>query len=168
MSKTLSRKKTDQMMDIAQLYVEQGGEEPIDLAKLAIFAINNDHWEKKDLSSLRMQICKREFSRAFREQYHQDPQGRSARTYHAVSHSDNESGQQTFWDDMRRAPAEHMEAAFQQRRSQIVGDCTQLSTDVESWNDNNTVGGGFQLLLDFTDDVAERSQPTEYDPKRPR
>ncbi len=168
MQKTHSRKKSDQMMDIAQLYVEQGGEEPIDLTKLALFAINHGHWSKGDLASLRTQICKREFSRAFREQYHNDPQGRQVRTYHAVLRSDVDSEQKTFWDDMRRAPEEHMEVAFQQRRSQIVGGCTQLKTDVDSWNDNNAAGGDFQFELDFTEDVAERTQPTEYQPNKPR
>jgi hypothetical protein len=59
--------------------------------------------------------------------------------------------------------------AFQQRRSQIVGDCRQLKTDVDSYNDNNTHKGHYQLPLDFTWDVAEREQPTTYTPKpKPR
>jgi hypothetical protein len=163
MPSALSRKKSDQMMEIAQLYIEAGGEEPIDLDKLANFAIDKGYWQKGNLASLRVQLCKREFSKAFRDQHHSDPQGRQVRTWHAAVNKSGEQG--TFWGDIRSAPEEHMEVAFQQRRSQIVGDCTQLKTDVDSWNDNNTHGGSFQLILDFTDDAEERQQPTKYVPK---
>ena len=165
---TMIRKKSLQMMDIARLYIESGGAEPIDLGRLADFAIDNGHWSKTNLATLRKQICKKKFSRAFREQYHTDSQGRHVRTYHAVLKNEGEGKQRTFWDDMRRASEEHMEITFHQRRTQIVGDCTQLKIDVDSWNDNNSVGGNFQLLLDFTEDAAERTQPTTYRPQQPR
>jgi hypothetical protein len=48
-----------------------------------------------------------------------------------------------------------MEPSFQQRRQGIVGDCRQLKTDVESYNDNQNKGELIQLILDFTDDMAE-------------
>jgi hypothetical protein len=37
--------------------------------------------------------------------------------------------------------------------SGIVGD--QLKTDVDSYNDNQNKGEALQLVLDFTDDMAE-------------
>ena len=50
-----------------------------------------------------------------------------------------------------------MEKAFGQRREQIIGDCVQLRTDVEVYNDMNSgKHPAIQLVLDFTDDVAER------------
>jgi len=36
-----------------------------------------------------------------------------------------------------------------------VGDCRQLKTDVDSYNDNQNTGEPIQLVLDFTDDMAE-------------
>lgn len=59
------------------------------------------------------------------------------------------------WGDMRSAPRQHMQPAFQQRRQQIVGDCRQLKTDVDSYNDNYNMGELIQLSLDFTRDVTE-------------
>lgn len=162
------RKVTDQMMEIVGLYVEAGGEEPVDLAKLAKFAIERGHWNRGDTDDLRMQLCKRQFSRAFREQHHSDPQKRYVRTYHATKTKAGDGKQTTLWGDVRTAQPEHMDVAFQQRRSQIVGDCTQLRNDVDSFNDNNTFGAHFQLELDFTDDAAERLQPVKYQPKNPR
>ena len=48
-----------------------------------------------------------------------------------------------------------MHIALQQRRQQIVGDCRQLKTDVDSYNENRKPNQPIQLVLDFTEDVAE-------------
>jgi hypothetical protein len=48
-----------------------------------------------------------------------------------------------------------MRIAFQQRRKQIVGDCRQLKNDVDSFNENVNPGPPIQLVLDFTQDIAE-------------
>lgn len=56
---------------------------------------------------------------------------------------------------MRRAPREHMEIAFQQKRQQIVGDCRQLKWDMDSYNDNHNVGEEIQMIFDFTLDLEE-------------
>jgi len=48
-----------------------------------------------------------------------------------------------------------MAIAFQQRRQQIVGDCRQLKTDVDSYNENRNDGVPINLVLDFTQDVEE-------------
>lgn len=61
----------------------------------------------------------------------------------------------TLWEDFRTADPKHMKIAFQQRRQQIVGDCRQLKTDVDSYNENAKSEKLVQLVLDFTDDVAE-------------
>jgi hypothetical protein len=49
-----------------------------------------------------------------------------------------------------------MEKAFAQRREQVIGDCLQLQIDVEAYNAMNHAEKPIQLILDFTDDVAER------------
>ena len=57
------------------------------------------------------------------------------------------------------APHEHMEKAFAQRREHIVGECTQLNTDVVVYNDmNEGKVPEIQIILDFSEDVAERQQ----------
>lgn len=58
--------------------------------------------------------------------------------------------QQTFWDDIRGASRTHMQVSLQQRRDQIVGDCKQLKTDMDSYNDNVNVGEPIQMVFDFT------------------
>jgi hypothetical protein len=154
------------MLEIMRMYVANGGAVPINLDELATFAIENGHWDKGGIRNLRLKLCKRDFSQALREQYHTDPQGRHVRTFYAKMEYGGEGRQQTFWSDMRTADAEFVLPAFMQRRTRIVGDCRQLKVDVDSYNDNNNHGGYYQLPLDFTEDVAEREQPTKYVPIR--
>ncbi len=93
--------------------------------------------------------------KALREEYIIDDQGRRVRSKHAATII-NDDGQLTLWDDIRTASEEFMAIAFQQRRRGIVADCKQIKTDVDSYNDNNTHGGHFQLSLDFRRDVEEQ------------
>ena len=84
--------------------------------------------------------------------------GRRYRVNHAVR-SVKEGKQQSFWAIMGFAPHEHMERAFAQRREHIVCECVQLDTDVAVYNDmNKGKAPEIQIILDFTEDVAERLQ----------
>lgn len=93
---------------------------------------------------------------ALRDEIQTDHQGRRYRVNHAMRVTRG-GAQYTFWAVMGYAPHEHMERAFGQRREQIIGDCVQLRTDVDVYNDmNRGKRPEIQLPLDFTDDVAER------------
>ena len=52
----------------------------------------------------------------------------------------------------------------QQRRRGVLGDCKQLKTDVDSYNDNNAHGAHIQMSFDFEPDLKELEQDTEYNP----
>jgi hypothetical protein len=80
--------------------------------------------------------------------------GRRYRTKHAVRITRG-GVQYSLWADIDAAPRSHMERAFAQRRQQIVGDCFQLRTDVDVYNDNHPDALPLQLVLDFTRDVEE-------------
>ncbi len=107
-----------------------------------------------------------QMSSALRDEYQTDDQGRRYRINHAVRVTKG-GVQQTFWAVMGFAPHDHMEKAFTQRREQIVGDNLQLKIDVDVYNDlNKGKHPPIQLVLDYTDDVAEReamlkAQPVE-------
>jgi hypothetical protein len=97
-----------------------------------------------------------EMAHALREEYATDAYGRRYRVNHAVRVTKN-GVQYTFWAMLGYALHPHMEKAFAQRREQIVGDCDQLRTDVDAYNDmNRGKQPEIQMVLDFTDDVAER------------
>jgi hypothetical protein len=94
-----------------------------------------------------------------REDYFTDPQGRLVRAKHAAKIT--KGGRQlTLWGDMRTEDHRFMATAFQNRRQQIIGDCRQLKLDVDSYNENRKPEKPYQLILDFTDDVAEAEAVT--------
>jgi hypothetical protein len=96
-----------------------------------------------------------DMSRALREEYATDRLGRRYRVNHAVRVTKG-GIQLTMWAIIGNAPRAHMQKAFIQRREQIVGDCVQLSTDVEVYNDINKEQPPIPMLFDFRDDIAER------------
>ena len=107
-----------------------------------------------------------QMSNALREEYATDSQGRRYRVNHAATIT-KAGVQYTFWAAMGYAPHEHMERAFTQRREQIVGDNLQLKIDVDVYNDmNHGKRPEIQLVLDYTDDVAERQEIMKMPPKR--
>lgn len=101
-----------------------------------------------------------DMARALREEYATDSSGRRYRVNHAVRVTKG-GVQYTFWAQMGYAEHPHMVQAFAQRREQIVGDCLQLKIDVDAYNGVNTKNPPVQLVLDFTDDIAERLHDDE-------
>jgi len=99
-----------------------------------------------------------QMAQALRDEVATDSKGRRYRVNHAVKIT--KSGvQHTFWAVMGFASHEHMEKAFAQRRDQIIGDCYHLKVDVDVYNElRGEAIGKVQLVLDFTDDVAEREE----------
>lgn len=57
---------------------------------------------------------------------------------------------------------EEAESALKYGRKLIVGDCKQLKTSVDSYNDNNKHGKYVEISFDFSVDMAESEQSTVY------
>jgi len=96
-----------------------------------------------------------DMARALREEYAVDRDGRRYRVNHAFRA--NRSGVQlTMWARLGESAPEYVHRALIQRREQIVGDCFQLKVDVDVFNNIYKDREPLQLVLDFTDDVAER------------
>ena len=96
-----------------------------------------------------------DMAKALREEYGVDERGRRYRKNHAVRIT-RAGVQLTMWAMLGSAERQHMQKAFVQRREQIVGDCVQLATDVEVYNDMNKNQPPIQMLMDFRDDIEER------------
>ena len=141
-----------QLQRIAEDYRKAGQEWPATAHDIAGWAIREGRWQpsRSDMISQ----CADQIARAMREEYIIDPQGRKVRAKH-VAREKRDGGQVALWDDIRTADRQHMMLALQQRRQQIVGDCRQLKTDVDSYNENGNKGVPIQIVLDFTEDVAE-------------
>lgn len=101
-----------------------------------------------------------DISQVFREDYRTDRNGQRYRAMHAVRSKKGDKSM-SLWADMddERAPRTHFVKSFAQRRQQIVGDCFQLKTDVDVYNDKNSNQPPIQMQLDFTLDVEELQLP---------
>jgi hypothetical protein len=143
----------EQLQRVWQLYEENHGRAAASARDVVVWGVSRGlislaHRDPYD------QLAE-DMSRALREQYGIDAKGRRYRINHAVRIYKN-GVQLTFWAMMSYADRPHMEKAFTQRREQIVGDCCQLRTDVDVYNDLHPDGSPLPLILDFTHDVEER------------
>ena len=152
MAQLLAKTKAHSLRQIVQQYRDTGQEWPATARQIAAWAYSTGRWEPCPTSVITK--CAEEISRAMREEYYVDPQGRTVRTKHAAPPK-GEGKQQMFWDDIRTADPEHMEGSLRLRRNQIAGECTQLKRDQDSYNDNNSFGAEIQLSFDFKKDVIE-------------
>jgi len=114
--------------------------------------------------------CAKELAEAMRLKMERDPQGRTVRAKHCAKISEMDARgklvQKTLWFDRSAAP-DLMHRSLQQRRGGILGDCKQLKTDQDSYNDNNPFGATIQMSFNFEPDLSDLEQDTEYNPQRP-
>jgi hypothetical protein len=143
---------TEQLQKIVADYRSTGQPWPATAHEMAEWAIAQEKWHPQH--GLMIRKCAEEIAAAMREEYLTDPQGRRVRTKHVARYGEGKS-QIPLWEDIRTASREHMEIAFQQRRQQILGDCRQLKTDVDSYNENYSAAAPIQTVFDFTEDLAE-------------
>jgi hypothetical protein len=143
---------SEQLQQIANRYMQETGTTAVTAREIGAWAIQKGLWAPQPAALIRQ--CAEELSRAMREEYVTDPQGRRVRAKH-VATVDRAGEQMPLWADIRTASREHMGIAFQQRRQQIVGDCKQLKADVDSYNENYNSGEAIQTVFDFTEDIEE-------------
>lgn len=140
------------LQKLADEYFLEAGKDAATTKEIAFWAIQNRKWEAPP--DVILSKCREDFAKALREQYISDEHGRPVRAKHVARIREGQE-QIYLWADIRTAPRRHMEVAFQQRRQQIVGDCSQLKRDVDFYNAANSDERPIQLMLDFRDDIAE-------------
>jgi hypothetical protein len=162
---------SESLQQIAQKYREAAEPWPATARQMARWAYRRKLWEPQEKNIIGQ--LARDLARALREEYYTDPKGRRVRTKHAARLADDGlldgdgsalTQQRVFWADIRTDDPKHLEAALKQRRMGIVGDCKQLRTDVDSFNDFHPSGRKIQMIFNFEDDLAEMDEPTEYQP----
>ena len=142
----------EQLQRIVRNYREDGQRWPASSRAVAAWAISQNLWQPQRGALINQ--CAEQISRALREEYITDPQGRRVRTKHSAR-VEEDGEQLVLWDDIRTASRSHMRIAFQQRRHQIVGDCHQLKMDADSFNENQYPAHPIQISFDFTRDLEE-------------
>lgn len=103
----------------------------------------------------RVSIC-RHIGRAMGLEHVRDRKGRSVRKYYSARVREN--GQLVMkWDDLN-APRPFMEVSAANRRNQILGECRQLRTDMDSYSDRQCPDKPIQIDFNFNIDLEELGQ----------
>jgi hypothetical protein len=146
--------KNEKLQEIWHSYDAKKEHRPTSAREAAEWAVHEGLLELPDIDPY--DVLAGQMSTALRDEYQIDDKGRRYRVNHAVRVTKG-GVQYTFWAVLGFAPHAHMERAFAQRREQIIGDNLQLKTDVDVYNDmNQGKHPAIQLVLDYTDDIAER------------
>ena len=142
---------------IGRFEKEKGATGLLDPHEIAAWAYENG-LHKPNVKTI-IDAIAADIAQFFREQYRVAPSGMHYRAMHAVK---NKVGNKTawLWADMDdpNAKREHFVRSFADRRRQIVGDCVQLKTDVDVYNEKNSTMPKIQMIMDFTEDVKELQQ----------
>jgi hypothetical protein len=144
----------EQLLRIVEDYRATGGPWPATKDEMAEWAVANDRYQLTH--GMAVSQCAEKIARAMRLEHVTDRKGRSVRKYYAARIREN--GQLTMrWDDWN-AERPFMEIATANRRNQILGECRQLKSDVDSYNDRRCPGDPIQVAFDFTMDLEELEQ----------
>ena len=143
---------TQQMIDVFDRYAAEVDALPAPLEDVAQWAVMNGLY-RPNLKTV-VQLCRDDMANALRQDKRIDEEGRTYRAKLAVRTSIG-GMQLSLWADADLAPRSFIERSFDQQRRQIAGVCYQLKQSVDHFNFARGGDNPMQLVLDFTDDVAE-------------
>lgn len=159
-------KSNERLQKVWHIYEDGREHKPASAREAAEWAVAEGLLELPEIDPY--DVLAEQMATALREEYGTDEKGRRYRINHAVRVTTS-GVQYTFWAIMGYAPHDHMEKAFGQRREIIIGNSVQLKTDVDVYNDmNRGVRPEIQIVMDFTDDVAERQQLQQMQARKPK
>lgn len=148
------------MQAIFDRYTEEVDSSPVSLDNVAAWAIEHGLYRPQPRDVVK--LCREALAESLRQERRIDAKGRKYRAKHSVR--TNIGGVQlSLWADIDNAPRSFMEKSFSQRRKAIADDCFQVKQDVDHFNDENPTELPIQIVLDFTDDVAEMEAAARHD-----
>lgn len=144
----------EQLVKIVEDYRATGNPWPATRAQIAEWAVAHDRYELT--RGMAISQCAERIGKAMGLEHVTDRKGRSVRKYYAARL--REDGQIVMkWDDWDAA-RDFMEVAAANRRNQILGECRQLSTDMESYSDRHCPEARIQIDFNFNLDLEELAQ----------
>ncbi|HCL66104.1 MAG TPA: hypothetical protein DIC56_14975 [Rhizobium sp.] len=151
---------SEQMQAIFDRYTDEVDSSPVSLDNVAAWAIEQGLYRPAPRDVVK--LCREALAESLRQEKRVDSKGRKYRAKHSVR--TNIGGVQlSLWADIDNAPRSFMEKSFSQRRKSIVDDCFQVKQDIDHFNDENPDELPIQIVLDFTDDVAEMEAALRHD-----
>ena len=159
----MKKVKVKTVKDLQSVYKEWEALHPdqdLDMRAVAEWAYATGRWEPPDYDPIK--DCARALSRAAREEYYTDPQGREIRRRQSYVYVDEFGQKRWMFADIISASPEKISRSLQRRRRAALGDIIQLDKDRRSYNENNPYGAEIQMSFNFDEDLLELDQPEEY------
>jgi hypothetical protein len=147
----------EQLLRIVEDYRAAGQPWPATREQVAEWAVANEKYQLTRGMAVRQ--CAERIAKAMRLEHVKDPKGRSVRKYYSARIL--EDGQLKMkWDDWD-AERPFMEVSTANRRNQILGECRQLKSDVDSYNERRCPENPLQTDFNFNVDLEELEQLDE-------
>lgn len=143
---------SEQMQAIFDRFTEEVSADPVSLDDVAAWAIERGLYRPAPRDILK--VCRDALADSLRQEKRVDAKGRKYRAKHSVR-TWIEGQQLSLWADIDAAPRSFLEKSFSQRRKAIADDCFQIKQDVDHFNDEHPGEEPIQMIINFTDDVAE-------------
>lgn len=144
----------EQLVRIVEDYRAAGQPWPATAEQMAEWAVAQERFQIT--RGMAISQCKEKIARAMRLEHVIDKKGRSVRRYYAARLREN--GQLSIkWDDLN-AERPFMEVSAANRRNQILGECRQLKSDVDSYNERRCPDQPIQTDFNFNVDLEELEQ----------
>lgn len=147
----------EQMQRLWGKYEELHGREPNTIQDCFDWAYRAGLWKPRPLDISK--IFNKEMADALRQETRIDESGRKYRAKICIKEKTG-GVQMTLWADADKASEKFVKTSVQQRRNSVIGDCHKLKQDVEHFNEFRNPDKPINLILDFTDDVAEHEALT--------
>jgi hypothetical protein len=147
----------DQILKIVEDYREAGMPWPASKTEIGEWAVANDRYQLTRGMAINQAADK--IGRAMGLDHVRDKKGRSIRRYYSARVREN--GQLVMkWDDYN-ASRPFMEVSSANRRNQILGECRQLKTDMDSYSERKCPEAPIQVNFNFNIDLEELEQLDE-------
>jgi len=144
----------EQLQRIVEDYRAAGQPWPASTQQMAEWAVANDRYQLA--RGMAVSQCAVKIGRAMGLEHVRDRRGRSVRKYYAAR-VDRDGQLAMVWDDLN-ADRQFMEIAAANRRNHILGECRQLKTDIDSYNERKCPDEPLQIEFNFTLDLEELEQ----------
>lgn len=151
---------SEQMQAIFGRYTEEVSADPVSLDEVAAWAIKRGLYQPAPRDIVK--ICRDALADSLRQEKRIDEKGRKYRAKHSVR-TWIQGQQLSLWADIDTAPRSFLEKSFGQRRKSIADDCFQIKQDVDHFNDEHPDEEPIQMIIDFSDDVAEMEAAARQD-----
>lgn len=146
---------TKRLQTIFHEYQKATGK-PGALREVILWAVENGKMELPGVDPVAVAVS--DMKHALRAETRTDPEGREYRANASVTFTDSGGIQSSLWGDVDQnaTPDDFLVEHFAQRRKGVLDDCVKLKVDVDHYNAKPGRMKQLALILDFTDDVAER------------